>query len=307
MLAICLPLAGCPKPKDQGDVGLLSQSSSSPEGHGPYRSFYDEAHRQFKSVLLFKPRDDSADGREFDLAPLIVQEVISGTEELSRTPRFGALEEGEEGRVDVNADTPTLYVENGRVQIRGATYETLTFHWFYSMSRLSRRYIEAKALRIVLDRNGFPIAYDMAYIPPDVKAAGGPRTVYVSKSFELAARGEFGDPLPGRRFSAEKSLKDAPQSVLVRVVEDGPIPMGPYVYVEALTKRVNTLLCRCSPSQIDEVLESPYYDLVPFDRVRDLARRISRSMMPPIDDLEARLSEPLDDALRWPKNLDGGR
>ena len=53
----------------------------------------------------------------------------------------------------------------------------------------------------------------------------------------------------------------APDVVVAGIVEDGPIPMGPYVYVDAADQRVTTLLCRCSPSQVDRITDTGYYQL----------------------------------------------
>lgn len=306
VLPLFLALSGCSMLKATGDRERVSQSAASTSSHEPYRSLYDEAHHNFKSVWLLKPREGSADVREFDLAPLIVQEVMSGSGGAPRTPRFGALEAGDDGEVGVNHEAPSVYVETGTIRVRSVSYETLTFRWYYSRGMPPHTYIDAKALRLVLDSDGFTVAYDMTHIPSVYVAARGPRRLFVSKSFERAAREEFGGPLPGRRFSAEKGLAEAPLAVVIRVVEDGPQPMGPYVYIGALTCRVITLLCRCSPSQMDEVLESGYYDLVPFDRVRDLARRIPGSPLDAGDDQDAGVAGPVEDALRWPRTLDGG-
>jgi len=87
------------------------------------------------------------------------------------------------------------------------------------------------------------------------------KLLFVSDSLEQAAAKAFGPPLPGRRYSIERDVGDAPTTVVPRIVEDGPIPMGPYVYLAADTHALTTLLCRCEPSQARSFIETDYYDL----------------------------------------------
>jgi hypothetical protein len=53
--------------------------------------------------------------------------------------------------------------------------------------------------------------------------------------------------------------------VVARVIEDGPQPMGPIVYVSADGVTVETLICRCMSSQVDELVASETYPLVADD------------------------------------------
>ncbi|MFO1512558.1 MAG: hypothetical protein U1F83_06550 [Verrucomicrobiota bacterium] len=49
---------------------------------------------------------------------------------------------------------------------------------------------------------------------------------YAAQSLELAARAQFGPPLPGRKFSLSAVWRKRP-TVVANVISDGPLPMGP--------------------------------------------------------------------------------
>jgi hypothetical protein len=72
---------------------------------------------------------------------------------------------------------------------------------------------------------------------------------------------EFGKPLAGRRYSVERGVKESPNVVVARVIEDGPIAMGPMVYLSAGSRSVSTLICRCMAAQAKQLVESRNYEL----------------------------------------------
>ena len=59
-------------------------------------------------------------------------------------------------------------------------------------------------------------------------------------------------------------MEAAPDVIVARVIEDGPVPMGPIVYLSAGTRQVSTLICRCMPAQARKLLATRTYDLLPF-------------------------------------------
>jgi hypothetical protein len=88
--------------------------------------------------------------------------------------------------------------------------------------------------------------------------------MFVSHSLEVAALAEFGKPLPGRRYAIESSVEEAPDVIVARVIDDGPVAMGPIVYLSASTRTVSTLICRCMPAQVRRLVATSTYDLLPF-------------------------------------------
>jgi hypothetical protein len=94
--------------------------------------------------------------------------------------------------------------------------------------------------------------------------SSGAELIYVSRNLEAAAVAEFGRPLPGRRYTIEHSPEEAPNVIVARIIDDGPVVMGPIVYLTAGTRAVATLICRCMPAQAKRLLGTSVYDLLPF-------------------------------------------
>ena len=139
--------------------------------------------------------------------------------------------------------------------------------------------------------------------PSEGLERGGLDLLFVSRSLESAARSTFGPPSPRRRFSIERLITDAPLSVVARVLDDGPIPMGPYVYVDS-EGRVTTVLCRCMPSQVRAFSGNGYYDLQPLEALGPIGSVAMRGM----DGFSKKNhtsrqevhEKPITERLRWP-------
>ncbi len=300
LVSVALMLAGCTNFRASSGSTVLPPGGSAGVARHPYVLVYDRAHHTFKEAILCLPRDGSTVGPVADLAPLIVHEVSAESEVGAA---FGALRSDDTGSLWVDPDEPAVYYETGSVEVNGVRYTSLIFRWYYGSHTDFGRAVGVQAVHLVLDGDGFPLVYEAVRSPTFPAEPSDPRNLFVSRSFELAARAAFGDPLPRRRYAAERGLEDPGQSVVIRVLEDGPLPMGPYVYIDA-TNRVTTLACRCSPSQMDRVLKSEYYDLIAFEEVRDLAAGIPIVGSPDaIRVFEERISRPLDSGVRWPSTL----
>jgi hypothetical protein len=128
-------------------------------------------------------------------------------------------------------------------------------------------------VRLTLKPDGSPVIWEI------LEAGARVRQVIVSQSLETAARGAVGAALPGRRFAVEADVAAAPAVVVARVIEDGPVVMGPMVQVDA-AGRVVTVFCRCMPTPSRAVSGEGYFELRPF-----------RGILPAL---------PLDSVLRLP-------
>ena len=127
-----------------------------------------------------------------------------------------------------------------------------------------------QGLRITLNRAGVPVIWEPLF--PDENL----RMLFVADSLEAAAAAEFGQPLPGRRYSIEPCLEQEGPIVVAKVIDDGPVPMGPIVYLRAQTREITTVLCRCMPAQIRQVAASQQYDLLPMENLITAASILSR-------------------------------
>lgn len=108
---------------------------------------------------------------------------------------------------------------------------------------------------MTLDAAGYPVIWEI--LPPDPEF----RLLFVAQSLEKRAADQFGAPLARRRFSVERACTEQPKVWVARLLDQGPVPLGPAVYLEAGTGSVTTLLCRCSPAQVDQIRKTVYYQL----------------------------------------------
>jgi len=248
----------------------------------------ERALRTFERAIFYKPREESLVGLEGTLAPLIVQEAGL---DAGVPPSFGAIV-GELGKERIDSERPTVYFEISPTQVGNTEFEQLTYFWRFPSRCGTRRCAShnGNGVRVTLDLDGLPIVWE------SLSTDEGRSLLFVSRSLEDAARREFGEPLEGRAFSIERAANETRNVVVVRLLDDGPVAMGPYVYLESPPSAdVTTILCRCMPSQVSEFVESRYYNLVPMDFPWMTPPR-------PRSEFGARGSKKhLDVMLRWPR------
>ena len=154
---------------------------------------------------------------------------------------------------------PLLIVENGGSGSvpPEVTHERTTDGWSY-------RWVDsatgvAQGIHATLGDDGFPVAYEI------LRDSSGVRLLFVDTLLEQRAAEQFGPPLPGRRFSVERSLEDAPDVAVGAVFEPGTTPLGPFVYLWSETSDVNVVLCRCMAPRVFDIVDSIAYTLKPHD------------------------------------------
>jgi len=186
----------------------------------------------------------------FVMAPLVVH-AAPGTGD--RRPAIGAVS-GDPLAVDPSR--PTVYYRRSSASIHGSNHEQWSFAWWYASDEARP---VRQGVRITLDREGLPMVWEV------LDDSTGAELVFVSEDLETAALESFGDVEPGRDFAVERSTGDSPDVVVVRVIESGPIAMGPFVYLDGSSHDVRTVICRCMPSQVDAILGTDEYELLPLD------------------------------------------
>lgn len=235
VMFVVAALGGCPNRADDPQHGPSTQAIPSAPA-ADHTAVYDRADRRVAHGLLYKPSPSGGVSPALsEFAPLIVRRADE------RTPDAA----------------PGLVVRasSASVRIDGRDIEQITYRWYDGAEPAN----PLNGVRATLDENRFPIIYEV------LEPEGGVTVLFVSKSVEQGAADAHGAPLPGRRFSAERSVEDAPYVIVARVIEDGPQPMGPIIYVSPDGRSVETLICRCMPSQVDELVASETYPLVPDD------------------------------------------
>jgi hypothetical protein len=202
-------------------------------------AIYERANLQFTNVVLFKPQEAGPTNTlAFKLAPLLIQEVVNTNAAIA---------------------LPFVFFEENKILLGGKPHEQVTYIWQTptpTNSLASESTVQG--IRITLNASGSPVIWEV------LADDSGGALIYVSQSLEAAAIETHGPPPPGRRFTIESSLETAPNAIVARVIEDGPVPMGPIVHLTAGSHNVGTLICRCMPTQAKNLLATETYQLRPL-------------------------------------------
>jgi hypothetical protein len=220
---------------------------------------YQRVTNEFAQADFYKPAEPKTNDLASSLAPLILQEVKGGKEPLSRADRFGALSLSN-GVLVLDRSHPAIYWQADNVQLHGRAHTRLSYLWCYALAPASQYAgptgLPLQGFRVTLNSTGQPVIWEV------LADSSGAEVIYVSQSLEAAAAAEFGKSLPGRRFAIERSPEEAPNAVVARIINDGPMVMGPIVYLSAGTRDITTLICRCMPAQAKKLLDTSVYDLL---------------------------------------------
>lgn len=216
------------------------------------RAIYARADARFTNAVLFKPAEPAAPDLLFSLAPLILLEVA----ETNLPPR---LPDGLSGATGPNATSgPVVYAWSDTVRLRGQPHGRIAYFWNHAPSAGTEQPANsAQGVRITLGTNGQPMIWE---VMADTSGRG---LIIVSAELERRAIAEFGPPLAGRRFAVENAEGSSPETLVMRVIDDGPVAMGPIIYLAKQTRDVATIICRCMPAQAANLAGTRDYDLVP--------------------------------------------
>lgn len=230
----------------------------------------------FEMACLAKPaEDDSLPDLVRRLAPLIFQEVTF-PDASSR-----ALEPGCE---NLPAE---VYFAVGVAQFQAGPRIQVTYGWPVTTPNRSEPKRAMQGVCITLDASGQPVLWQA------LRETGGAGAIFVSRNLETAALAEFGGRETGRTFALERGKRVGKAFRIAALVEDGPILMGPILYVRAKTHDLMTVGCRCSPTQARQLAGQQTYRLVPGDqRIAHTEENLKRIGGSPADDLDLWLRLP---------------
>jgi hypothetical protein len=215
-------------------VALLAGCATSPRLSPVERTaIQDRANIRFQETVLIKPEE--SDRPAFRLGPLLLQEVNSA---------------------DDPADAPySVYFWRTRARGMGTVLTQFNYLWFHDREEGEESRKIPQGVRITFTPDGKPILWEVLREP------GGVRVFFVSQSLEEYAMTNFPAPYDGRRFWVERSTAETPGVVVARILDDGPEPMGPIIYLAADTQDVATVICRCMDAQAEEVVGMGTYGL----------------------------------------------
>jgi len=204
-------------------------------------TIYRRAEVRFVSAILLKPAETVfTNTPAFQLAPLLLVEVANTND----GPTLPAIQ--------------TVFFSEGEVWLNGQAHGQVSYAWRREDdSPTSKRRPTWQGIRITLSAAGQPVIWEV------LADSTGAELVFVSQSFEAVVQRECGPALAGRRFAVERAVGEAPKVVVARVIDDGPVPMGPLVHLHAATGDVNTLICRCMTAQARQLAGQGQYFLLP--------------------------------------------
>lgn len=230
LLLTCLWAQGCaqvkPTPKSHAEPGSRWQAL---------------AQGRFESGILFKPLSSGQTGLALTLAPIIIQESNPSEGSQDFPARSAPL-------------APGVWGFESAVEIHGRPHPQVSYVWQATTFSATGTNESWAGVRITLGTSGQPVIWEI------LSSSSEERVFFVAESLEAAAHREWGAALPGRLSSIEPSSTEA-HTVVARVLSDGPVPMGPIVYVEQHTGAIRTVLCRCMPAQLDHITTGPEYEL----------------------------------------------
>lgn len=239
-------VAGCGRPNPGVDAAAVKRDSA----------IRERALREFALADYYKPLEGGGSEHDIRLAPLIVQEVPDGRPTNPSTQPMLAVRILADNQWKYDSYEPAVYFADGMARLRAGALLQKSYLWCYSRIPAPEAHVKRwRGIRMTLNSQGAPVIWE-AFADHDPIIV-----VFVARSLEDKAKNHFGDVLEGRKFAVERSLREQPNVVVARVLEDGPEAMGPFVYVSAERDTFTTLLCRCMPSQFSNVAETYEYRL----------------------------------------------
>ena len=224
---------------------------------------YARATNAFAGAAFYKPAQTTNTNLSFQLAPLILQEAKDDQQPAGlRRDQFGTLSVSN-GVLVIEPSRPAIYWAADSVEIQGKPHSRFSYLWRYRAREPRARPpgLPSQGIRITLNSLGQPVIWEV------LADTFGAQLIFVAQSLESAAAAQFGKPLPGRRYAIERSVDEVPGVIVARVLDDGPMAMGPIVYLNAGTRDVSTLICRCMPAQAKTLVATSGYELAPFSMV----------------------------------------
>ena len=235
--------------------------------------------RRITRGVVYTPTGLPRDQHEFALAPVLVQEVGGQrTAEELRRGGPGQPVAFAEDPMDPDlrpSDRPEVLMWRGEARIGDANWPQLEWLVAYAPHR------EGEAPRLVAVRCTWDASGIAAFIEVRTRPREPRERIWVADRIEVAATEQFGAPLPGRRYAVEESTAVSPDTRVPETFREGPLPLGPFVYLGRSVPSVVTVLCRCSPARVQETPVSLSY------RIREVDESVRQAWLKLLLDEEA--------------------
>jgi hypothetical protein len=205
----------------------------------------------FTNAFLFKPAESTNLSLVQKFAPLILQEVLATNRVADREQDFFQ----EKGSLAMYAGACQLLI--GRLK-----HDQVTYWWKYPCPQNRAGELPdalpCQGLRITLNQAGNPVIWEA------LADAAPLHALYVAGSLEHAALQRHRTRFAGRQFVIEPDPALHPEIWVPITLEDSAVAFGPFVYLRAGTRATATIICRCMPAQVNQVLDTRPYRLLPL-------------------------------------------
>jgi len=212
-------------------------------------AIYSRSNTWFTNVVIWKPVEndaatatDPASKLANVFLPLIVQELADTNTHAHGTSPLIAV-----GIQNMRASVAAA-------NIGGQPRMQVAYRWTMASSVGPGAAVKHHEIRITIGSDGLPAFWEVR------GDASRPQEVYAAQAVELKAAAAFKGSLPGRMFSLEPATNSIPSVVVPRVLQDGPVPMGPIIFVNQHGE-IATLICRCMPSPAGKAVEVRLYEM----------------------------------------------
>jgi hypothetical protein len=225
-------------------------------------AIYVRATNEFALASLHKPDPKFESELAFQFAPLIFQEVAHEERELEDSARLKDHLQ--------SSRRLTVYFYQDTLRILGREHIRYSYVWVSTNASLSNGTGVPRLLgiRVTAGSDGRPVLWEI------LNRLGRAEVIFAAQSLEHAAAAEHGSVLPGRRYALERSSGEAPDAFVAKILEDGPVPMGPMVYVSMDPLLISAVACRCMPTQARSLTSTVTYDLKPLQDTNSLVSKL---------------------------------
>lgn len=221
----------------------------------PTQQFRSLAEKRLDSALHIKPAESGAPEIVRSMAPLF---AVGVPPDLSEELHWLLTPRDVTARGDASDARRVVYYEHDVIEVGDQALEQVSFVWAYPRVSCVLPYKLIRGVRVTLGADRFPLVWEVFDEQEHLRA-------FVSASVEAAARARFGEPADSDRFAVQPASAWPDDFLVVGLIEDGPMPMGPYVYVDPSAWIISSVRCRCEPSLVESFREpSLYYELEPL-------------------------------------------
>lgn len=259
----------------------------------------DRADWTVERGIFFKPDAKQYLPNVRDLLPLIVIGQAEADAGLVAKPNVNKNEarivavEARDGKLSIAERLPAVFVMPSTIDANGAILRQWTFVWWVASPEHDTLLISA--IRMTLGAEGRPIVWEA------LNQGLGTVGLFAAESFAKAIRLDQADPpdwMPSDILNSDARC----HATLVRVLADGPTPMGPMIYCDR-SGSIATAACRCMPSQVEQVVRNDYYRVVQLDDLAEIDHLLALSGDAGFQKQLNEWRRPtwLAESLRWPK------